>query len=116
MDCFHKVNITPLFYVETVADLYKEMRKGRTPEQVVGIIADETPDLGIELNVPQPFSDSFRKFSRVAEECVRVGWKYLTRPIDFGWRGALRGGNRTHGNIRPPRVGAVPSKPPYLLR
>jgi hypothetical protein len=50
-DCFYKTNITPLFYVETLADLYKEMRKGRSPEQVVGSIAYKTPDFGIELNV-----------------------------------------------------------------
>jgi len=51
LDCFYKTNITPLFYVETLADLYKGMRKGRSPEQVVGSIAYKTPDFGIELNI-----------------------------------------------------------------
>jgi hypothetical protein len=32
-------NITPLFYIETLADLEKEVRAGKTPEQVVGEIA-----------------------------------------------------------------------------
>jgi hypothetical protein len=50
-DCFYRTNITPLFYVETLADLHKEMRKGRSPEQVVGNIAYKTPDFSSELNV-----------------------------------------------------------------
>src|SRR5208337_4578793 len=50
-DCFYKTNITPLFYVETLADLHKQMRDGRTPEQIVGSIAYKTPSLGSELNV-----------------------------------------------------------------
>jgi hypothetical protein len=49
-DWFYKSNITPLFYVETLADLNKEMRGGRTPEQAVGNIADKTPVIGSELN------------------------------------------------------------------
>jgi len=49
-DCFYRTNITPLFYVETLADLNKEMRKGRSPEQAVGNIAHKTPDFGSGLN------------------------------------------------------------------
>jgi hypothetical protein len=36
-------NITPLFYVETLADLDKEVKAGKTPEQVVGMLASKTP-------------------------------------------------------------------------
>jgi hypothetical protein len=50
-DWFYKTNITPLFYVETLADLNKQMRDGRTPEQVVGNIARKTPVVGAELNL-----------------------------------------------------------------
>ena len=50
-DWFYKTNITPLFYVETLADLNKQMRDGRTPEQVVANIAYKTPVIGSELNV-----------------------------------------------------------------
>lgn len=50
-DWFYKTSITPLFYVETLADLNKQMRAGRTPEQVVGSIAYKTPVIGSELNV-----------------------------------------------------------------
>jgi len=44
-DHFFYPVISPLFYVETLADLEKAVRHGRTPEQEVGIIADKTPDL-----------------------------------------------------------------------
>jgi hypothetical protein len=37
--------------VETLADPHKEMRKGRSPEQVAGSIAYKTPDFSSELNV-----------------------------------------------------------------
>lgn len=46
LDNFYLVNITPLFFIETLADLEKEVRVGRTPEQVVGDIATKTPDMG----------------------------------------------------------------------
>lgn len=38
-DRFFLAVICPVFYVETLADLEKNIRKGRTPEQEVGIIA-----------------------------------------------------------------------------
>jgi hypothetical protein len=43
-DAFFSANMTPLFYVETLADLEKEVRKDRTPESVVGLLAEKTPD------------------------------------------------------------------------
>lgn len=43
LDQFFLSNITPLFYVETLADLEKEVRKGHTPEGVVGLIAAKAP-------------------------------------------------------------------------
>jgi hypothetical protein len=42
-DQFLTGNITPLFYVETLADLEKLVREGQTPEGVVGSIAARTP-------------------------------------------------------------------------
>jgi len=44
-DHFFYPVISPLFYVETLADLEKAMRQGRTPEQEVGHIAAKTPVL-----------------------------------------------------------------------
>jgi hypothetical protein len=35
MDNFFMSNITPLFYIETLADLEKEVKAGKTPEWVV---------------------------------------------------------------------------------
>jgi hypothetical protein len=42
-DHFFIPNICPLFYVETLADLEKSVREGRTPEREVGRIAEKTP-------------------------------------------------------------------------
>ena len=44
-DHFFYAVIAPLFFVETLADLEKAVRNGRTPEQEVGIIAMKTPQL-----------------------------------------------------------------------
>jgi hypothetical protein len=46
LESFFISNITPLFFVETLADLEKEVRNGRTPEDVVGNLALKTPDMG----------------------------------------------------------------------
>jgi hypothetical protein len=46
LENFYITNITPLFFIETLADLEKEVRSGRTPEDVVGNIAYKTPDMG----------------------------------------------------------------------
>lgn len=47
---FHQPVITPLFFVETLADLDKEIIKGRSPESIVGNIAGKTPPTGV-INV-----------------------------------------------------------------
>ena len=44
-DHFFYPIICPLFYVETLADLEKAVRAGRTPEQEVGFIARKTPEM-----------------------------------------------------------------------
>ena len=44
-DHFFLANVCPLFYGETLADLDKTVRKGRTPEEEVGIIADKFPEM-----------------------------------------------------------------------
>jgi len=49
-DTFYLANITPLFCVETLADLNKVDTKCRPPEQVVGNLAAKTP-LGGRPNV-----------------------------------------------------------------
>lgn len=44
-DSFFTCNIPPIFFVETVADLEKNIRAGRTSEDEVRIIADKTPQI-----------------------------------------------------------------------
>jgi hypothetical protein len=63
LDNFFACNITPLFFIETLADIEKEVHKGRTPEQVVGSIAFKTPDMQSQMN---PFH-----LSLLAAELVR---------------------------------------------
>jgi len=43
LDKFFLTGITPLFFVETLADLERKVHRGRTPEQVVGNLAYKTP-------------------------------------------------------------------------
>lgn len=50
-DHFFLTNISPLFFVETLADLEKNVRAGRTPEREVRIIADKTPEIHSSPNV-----------------------------------------------------------------
>jgi hypothetical protein len=45
MDNFYLSTITPLFFVECLADLEKAMRSKSTPEQLVGSLADRSPDM-----------------------------------------------------------------------
>jgi len=44
-DNFLLTNIAPIFFAETLADLEKAIKAGRTPEQEVGLIAVKTPEL-----------------------------------------------------------------------
>ena len=43
LDAFFLVNVVPLFYVETLADLEKKMAGGKSPEDLVGMLAAKTP-------------------------------------------------------------------------
>lgn len=43
LDAFFLVNVVPLFYVETLADLEKNMAGGKSPEDLVGMLAGKTP-------------------------------------------------------------------------
>ncbi len=51
LDNFFLTNITPLFFIEVLADLEKEVHLGRTPEEVVGNLACKTPDMQSNPNV-----------------------------------------------------------------
>jgi hypothetical protein len=43
LDAFFTVNVVPLFYVETLADLDKNVAEGKSPEDLVGMLAAKTP-------------------------------------------------------------------------
>jgi hypothetical protein len=51
LDNFYMSNITPLFFVECLADLEKAIRSKSTPEQLVGSLADRTPEAQGNANV-----------------------------------------------------------------
>jgi len=51
LDNFYMSNITPLFFVECLADLEKAMRSKSTPEQLVGSLATRTPEYQSYPNV-----------------------------------------------------------------
>jgi hypothetical protein len=51
LDNFYVSNITPLFFVECLADLEKSIRSRSTPEQLVGSLADRTPEAQSCANV-----------------------------------------------------------------
>lgn len=52
LDNFYRSTITPLFFVECLADLEREMyRMKGTPEQVVGSLAERTPDCQSAANL-----------------------------------------------------------------
>jgi hypothetical protein len=51
LDNFYISNITPLFFVECLADLEKSVRSRSTPEQLVGSLADRTPEAQSCANV-----------------------------------------------------------------
>ncbi len=42
-DAFFLANVVPLFYVETLADLEKHVAEGKSPEDLVGMLAEKTP-------------------------------------------------------------------------
>lgn len=50
-DQYFSAVITPLFFVETLADLEKQVKAGRSPEDEVGNIANKTPEQSGSPNV-----------------------------------------------------------------
>lgn len=52
LDNFYRSTLTPLFFVECLADLERKMVRMRgTPEQLVGSLAERTPDMQSVMNV-----------------------------------------------------------------
>ena len=51
LDHFFIPNISPIFFIETLADLEKKVKSGSTPENEVGLIAAKTPEMSGRPNV-----------------------------------------------------------------
>ncbi len=97
LDNFYTVNITPLFFVETLADLEKEVRTGKTPEQVVGSMAYKTPDTACVGTYHREL---------LSGEFMGYGVEMSGRPIISGGQ-AMKLGNETGIIFRePPEVEA----------
>ena len=79
LDTHYLPNITPLFLVETLADLEKEVRAGRRPEDVVGRLADKTP--------PRARPNAYH-----AGLCIA---NLLGSPVDMDGRIFITGGRRS---------------------
>jgi hypothetical protein len=50
-DNFYMSNITPMFFVECLADLEKAIKSRSTPEQLVGSLATRTPEAQACANI-----------------------------------------------------------------
>lgn len=84
LDNFFMTNITPLFFVETLADLEKQMRSGRTPEEVVGNLAYKTPDMQSSANVHHLRLLEAELYG--AERIAMEGWSIISggTPVTLG--------------------------------
>ena len=85
-DNFFLTNIAPIFYIETLADLEKAVRKGRTPEQEVAIIANKTPE---RHSVPNIFHQTLA-ISNLHGYEIEMG----RRPIIPGGRSVMNADKR----------------------
>lgn len=66
---FYLCNICPLFYIETLGDLEKEMKNGRTAEEVVGNIADKFPQSG----TPNAYHESICYYNLLGHDIPDYG-------------------------------------------
>ncbi|MCP1500922.1 hypothetical protein J2Y86_005629 [Pseudomonas migulae] len=85
-DNFFKVNISPLFYIETLADLAKEVSRGRTAEQIVCEIASKTPEMG---GTPNVHSRDLLISNLLGQKIIMDG-----RPVLAGGKPVVSGGKK----------------------
>jgi hypothetical protein len=86
LDAFYLPVITPIFFVETLSDLEKQVAKGMTPEQVVGNLADKTP--------PNACANMHHKTLCVAELLGNYVVEMSRRPIVGGGEPVVTGDQR----------------------
>jgi hypothetical protein len=96
---FYIAVISPLFFVETLADLSKEVAKGRTAEQVVGTIASKTPGMGSFVAV----SHWHLRLANLLGYPIPMEGRV---PVGRGLRTQLAGDNATVYDL-PPEMGAL---------
>lgn len=97
-DTFYYPTITPLFFVETLADLEKEVGEGRTPEQVVGNLAEKTPTGGH----PNVYHETLRLNELLGQP---VAMRHV--PIVAGGESFVSGKRRGIVIEQPPEVAAL---------
>ena len=85
-----------MFFVETLADLEKKVREGRTPEQEVGIIASKTPEMHSSPNMFH------------TEMCIA---NILGNPIPMDGRIMMQGGSPVKGGGK---TGVIFEEPPEV--
>jgi hypothetical protein len=88
LDNFYLSNITPLFFVECLADLEKTIRSNSTPEQLVGSLADRTPEA---QSCPNVHHLSILDFELQGKFDMK---KVYFRPIVAGGRPTKLGGEK----------------------
>ena len=100
LDNFFLSNITPMFFIETLADLEKKIKSGRTPEQVVGSLAYKTPDMGSRPNVVHTtlLSGELRGLGKIVMD---------GRPVISGGRTVTLGGETGVIFEQPPEAEAM---------
>lgn len=82
-DNFFSAVITPYFYVETLADLDKTSRRGKTSEEEVTILAEKTPELS---STPTQLHSELCLMSLLGYQVNPDGRPFLTggREVKFG--------------------------------
>ncbi len=93
LDTHYLINVTPLFFVEMLADLSKEMKEGQSPEQFVGRLAEKTPTGG---------RPNLHHRTLVEAELMGNGIEMSRRPIVGGGRNVSANG----------RTGIIFEEPP----
>lgn len=87
LDFMFRTNIPPVFLSETLADLQKELKKGRMPEQVVGNLAHKTPEFNSYPNVHHAELAAANLFGRTIPMDGRIllpGGKKVSLPDQQG--------------------------------
>ena len=88
-DHFFYPVVTPLFFIETLADLQKPAREGRTPEDEVRIIADKTPQMS---GAPCVFHHTICVYDLLGQHTPldgRIPLANMRSVINKGKRGAI---------------------------